>query len=266
MTAIATIPKKEQDEIIRTAGSAMKLAESIRVTTPELYIKAASALKEVKAGQKIIKGKKDAIVLPIKAGLKALTEFFVGPEAQLDRAELLLKREMNDFDEREEDRRREAQRKAEAEAAKERARLADLAAAAEQKAREKAEADRVAAEVARAAGDDRKAEKLETRAAVTESRGLDRAQVLALAAQSMVSHMVPTEAPKVSGISRRDNWTAVVEDLGKLVAAVAAGTVPLRALQPDMAFLNKQAKALQQDLSYPGVRPHKERVLGAGSK
>ena len=43
-------------------------------------------------------------------------------------------------------------------------------------------------------------------------------------------------------------------DLAALVAAVAAGEVPLAALEPHLPFLNQQARALKDELRYPGVQ------------
>lgn len=60
--------------------------------------------------------------------------------------------------------------------------------------------------------------------------------------------------PKLNGVTARENWSAEVTDLMTLVRAVAAGTVPLRAIQPDMTFLGQQARSLKSDLNYPGVR------------
>ena len=65
---------------------------------------------------------------------------------------------------------------------------------------------------------------------------------------------VPNNVEKVEGISVRKNYSAEVVDLMALVKAVAAGQVPVQALQANMVFLNQQARAYKEGLSYPGVR------------
>jgi len=49
-------------------------------------------------------------------------------------------------------------------------------------------------------------------------------------------------------------YHVVVFDLVALAAAVAAGDVPRRVIQPNMEFLNAQVRALRELLHYPGVR------------
>jgi hypothetical protein len=50
-------------------------------------------------------------------------------------------------------------------------------------------------------------------------------------------------------------WRAEVVDLMALVRAVASGTVPLAALQPNQPFLDQEAARDEQNLALPGVRP-----------
>jgi hypothetical protein len=49
-------------------------------------------------------------------------------------------------------------------------------------------------------------------------------------------------------------WRAEVVDLGALVQAVAAGTVPLSALQANQSFLDQEAARDHEALAVPGVR------------
>lgn len=58
-----------------------------------------------------------------------------------------------------------------------------------------------------------------------------------------------TVTPKIDGISSRTTYSARVLDLKELVRAVAAGTVPINAVEPNMAFLNSLARAAK----VPGV-------------
>lgn len=59
---------------------------------------------------------------------------------------------------------------------------------------------------------------------------------------------------KVEGISVRRSYSAEVTDLHLLVVAVANGLVPLQAVKADIVFLNQQARAYKEMLSYPGVK------------
>lgn len=59
--------------------------------------------------------------------------------------------------------------------------------------------------------------------------------------------------PKVAGLGIRITWEAIVIDKMTLVKAVAAGQSPLEAVEPNMTFLNSQARALKGSLKYPGV-------------
>lgn len=77
---------------------------------------------------------------------------------------------------------------------------------------------------------------------------------------------IQPDVPKVAGIAYKTVYSAEVTDLKVLVAAVAAGTVPLRALQPDMVFIRGQAKALREDLHYAGVKVIATRDIAAGSR
>lgn len=65
---------------------------------------------------------------------------------------------------------------------------------------------------------------------------------------------VPKTTPTGFGNATRRVWGAEVTDLLALVKAVAAGQVPIQAIEANSVFLNQQARALKSALSYPGVR------------
>ncbi len=65
---------------------------------------------------------------------------------------------------------------------------------------------------------------------------------------------VPTNVPRGMGQFTKRTWGAEVTDLMVLVKAVAAGTVPIQAIEANSVFLNQQARALKSALAYPGVR------------
>jgi hypothetical protein len=64
---------------------------------------------------------------------------------------------------------------------------------------------------------------------------------------------IPT-IPQMKGVGQRNNYRHKVIDFQGLVKAVAAGRVPIQALQPNDTFLNQQARSLKESLDYPGVR------------
>jgi hypothetical protein len=65
---------------------------------------------------------------------------------------------------------------------------------------------------------------------------------------------VPKTTPNGFGNATRRTWGAEVTDLMALVKAVAAGTVPIQAIEANTVFLGQQARALKSALQYPGVR------------
>lgn len=65
--------------------------------------------------------------------------------------------------------------------------------------------------------------------------------------------IVQAAPKKIAGSVTRTTWTAQVDDLGKLVKAVAAGVVPMLALTPNHSWLNTQATAYNEGLNFPGV-------------
>lgn len=62
--------------------------------------------------------------------------------------------------------------------------------------------------------------------------------------------------PKVEGLQQRENWVGEVTDLKALVRAVAAGTVPIEAIEPNMKVIHAQAKSLHGAFKWPGCRAY----------
>lgn len=109
-------------------------------------------------------------------------------------------------------------------------------------------------------------ERLETLAAKADDKGkTERADALRNQAAAVPTPVVRVETPKVSGISTRTVWRAEVTDKRKLIAAVAAGTVPQSALDVNMAFLNQQARSLKSEFAYPGVEAVEDQQIASRS-
>lgn len=126
----------------------------------------------------------------------------------------------------------------------------------------------------------RKAQELELQriaAQQEETRRLNEAAALEAAGQHdeaaevletpapVPSVILPPAVPKVQGVSFRDDWFATVTDLKKLVKSVAAGKVPITAIQPNQTFLNQQARALKSLMKYPGVTANYRKITAVKS-
>jgi hypothetical protein len=242
--SFSVITAREREEIEQTASSIIADAQAIVVKTAPEYRAAGEILKRIKAAQKKLADRKDALVRPINQGLKAIRELFRDPEISLELAEGLVKRQMLAFDDEQERLRREAQRKL------------DEKARAEQE-RKNAQAQKAAAdaEAARASGDVGKAERLQ-----------ERSHALADQAAAVVAPVVQRDSPRVPGVVPRETWSAVVTDLPALVKAIAEEKVPITAVLANMPFLNNQARALKRELRYPGVTAVVDKGIAAGSK
>lgn len=72
--------------------------------------------------------------------------------------------------------------------------------------------------------------------------------------------------PKIAGLSVRTTWEAVVTDKMALIKGVASGAIPQEAIEPNMAFLNNQARALKESLKYAGVIARENKSMGGVRK
>jgi len=221
--------KPEVKALVEQASAMMASAEAFELRTADDYRQAAQTLKTIKGRQGDLKTLRESITKPMLAALEAARALFRKPEATLAAAEQLIKHAMATFDEEQERRRREAQRKLDEAAERDRRRLAQ-------------QAERAAAK-----GDAEKAAELHERAAMT------------------VAPIAQEDRPSIAGISRRETWHAEITDLRALVRGIADGHVPLAAIEPNKPFLNGQARALRAELRYPGVRAVPERTIASGS-
>lgn len=100
-------------------------------------------------------------------------------------------------------------------------------------------------------------------AAVAAENGGDKTAANAILNESAapIAPQTLRENGNGNGVSYREVWKCEVSDLKALVAAVAAGTVPLAALESNDKFLGQQARSLKGELSYPGVRVWAEKTV-----
>ncbi len=96
-----------------------------------------------------------------------------------------------------------------------------------------------------------------------ERMGDQPAAEAALDGRGSVGVSVPSQTPKVAGVTMRETWSAEVTDLMALVKGVASGQVPLACVQANTVGLNAQARALKDTMHYPGVRAIKKQTVAA---
>jgi len=219
--------------------SVVTVAELLTVRSQGDYEVAAKHLGVIKAMQKTVSDSLDPIVAKARASWQATIDLRKEHLDPLVAAEKLVKLRMGEHFER-------------VEAAKRKA-LEDARIAEEQRLREHAEAEAKALAEADAL------------AATGGDEALEAAQVI-LDAIPPPPESVPVfyhATPKVQGVSATLLWKAEVTDLRALVAAVAAGVVPITTLEPSAAGLRAHAKATQKVCIAHGVRIYSEQSITA---
>lgn len=81
-----------------------------------------------------------------------------------------------------------------------------------------------------------------------------------------VPQVIAPPAPKLEGISIRKIVKFEVTDLRALVKAVAAGQVPIEAVEPSNTVIGAQARSLRTSLRWPGVKVWEEDSVAAGRR
>lgn len=112
------------------------------------------------------------------------------------------------------------------------------------------------AERLRQAAEDEKTRAAQAEQLAKEGRIEDGVALLEAPVVNVAPVMATTQVPKAQGVtdSGEGVFSAEVTDLLALVKAVAAGTVPILAIEANEKFLNQQAKSMKQLLAYPGVK------------
>jgi len=219
----------ETTELQQEAGLALTAAKDFKIATSQQYVESGERLKSIKALAKKITETFDPHIKRAHEAHRSLVAEKNSHLAPLEEAERVIKRAVVTYQLAEEQKRRELEAKAQEEARKER-------------------------------------EKLEARAAKAEASGkAEKAEALQAAAAAVVTPMIAPSTPKVAGISMRTTYKATVIDKLELVKAVAAGTVPLNALDCNMPFLNNQARVMKETLAYPGVKVEQETGVASRS-
>lgn len=225
MTAIQTINQTKYNE-------ALEVAKGLIVTDAGSFEKAGEILRHVATVKKEIKAILDPEIEEKHKAHKTAVAERAGWLDPLETAEKNLKTRMAHWQS-------EQERIAQENARKERERLQKEAE--DRRLAEALAAEQVAKEAAQS-GDD-------------VGAILAQAQADAALSAPIITAPVRVEtAPKVAGVSFRESWGFEIVDFPALVKAVADGKVPALALEPNDKFLGQQARAMKDQLAYPGVR------------
>lgn len=220
--ALTITPPDERDLRLQ-ANQWLGRASDVRVTTSDEYSQALTLHEDLRQEWKRLDEMEKSMSKPAWDLHKKIITFFKEPKQFVKDAGAIVKRQLTDWEQAQ-------QRIAREEAAK-------------------------AQEVAR-----KEREKLEAQAAKAREKGKEeRAKALEQRADQVVSTPPPAPVmPKRKGA--RTTYQATVTDKAALIAAVAAGQVPLEMVEINMKFLNQMARAMKKALDYPGVEVREIRV------
>lgn len=233
-------------------------AELLKVEDDASFQKAATLLRMVKAFRLRIDEITSPVIKTAHAAWRAALQQKADLEEYPKEAEKVLKASLTVYEQRVTQLRRQAEEQAakireEAEAAA-RAQQASTTKAVEKAMEEQTLALALEAE---ARGDTKAAERI-----------LEDPRVAVAPAPAPVVFVPPIPvppAPKAEGLSFKDHYRAEVEDMMKLVRAIAAGqgvaTVAL--IEPNQTALDALARTLKEEMSVPGVKLIKERKAAA---
>jgi hypothetical protein len=257
------IPAPDGATLVRDADQALELVGAIIIDSPDMKKLAGDELRQLSAKSRQLEEQRKSLKEPALEMGRRVDALFKPAQERLDEAIALLKGAILSYD-------REAQRHA----AAEQARLDEAVRLERERLLREAEEREQQAAIAPASDDDAKAE---LHAAAEAAR---------TAAMVITAPVVQTESPKVAGLSTRRTWKAEVIDSRQLIAAVAApylleqsggdaaallelvkklaqAHVTPSVLAPDAKALGQLARALKDEMNYPGVRVYAEDSLAA---
>lgn len=248
-TAVVSIAEQQRQLAART--------KNLEIVNAEGFTAAAEYLKIIKSNLAQLEEQRTRITGPLNASLREVnSQAREAAQPWLD-LEAKIKGGLLQYNKEQDRIRLEAQRKADAEAAKERARLQAIADAAAEKARQEAQERRKAAEAAAAAGRAEEAAKFAAQAARIEEKGAAKQEAFESRAASVVAPVVQSAAPKVSGVGARDNWTYRIVDPAKISAQF---------LIPDEIKIGKIVRSLKKEAEtlVGGIEVSNDRLIASG--
>lgn len=260
-----TLPVPDRQQLAAEAGKQLVVARNFKVVSHEGMVESAGILQTIAALEQVVCGTLDKHIANAHKLHKDLVAEKNAAMTPLAEAKQIVKRAVLGFQQDQEKIRLEAERKAQAAADAERAKLAAQAAETEAKATAAAEKLRQEAEAAAAAGRTAEAAKLTARADTKLATGGARAAALHTRAAGVITPIIPSTVQAVAGMSNRKTFKAVVTDKMELFKGIVAGLVPIGAGDANETFLNGQARLQQMDLNYPGVQVIEEKGITSRS-
>lgn len=212
-----SLPTAENPDEVKAVGI-VAYANEFVVSNASDSAKAQEAISRIKAQIDTLDAKRKEFTKPLDQLKKNWMLFFGAPTSKYEDASKILSDKVLKFDAEQRKIQEDAQRKAEADARIERARLQAIADETERKAREEAAAKRKAADEAAAAGDAAAAAKLNAQATRVEEKAEAKIEQFTTRAATVVAPVIQTESVKAGGTSFRDNWKWRLKDLSKVNA------------------------------------------------
>jgi membrane protein involved in colicin uptake len=239
-------------QLTQEAANMRNLAQ-VTITDELTLNQATDFVRDIKELGRRIEAERLKITKPLNEAIKGVNDLFRHPKEVLDEAERKVKSAILAYQQEQKRIADEAARKALQE------RLAAEAAA--RKAQEEAEAARRAAQAelaaAQAAQDEAakaraiaEAAKAEAAAAQAEREAILNELIVEVPAQIVQPH-------KAEGTTTRQTFKASVSDLRALCKAIGEGRAPLEAVEPNMPYLNTQARFAKKESGtyiYDGVQ------------
>lgn len=229
LAALSRIDLPNKEAMNKSAHAALMMATDYPISDDESYQLAAEELQAIKAKAKELEKQRVSITSHLLSAKKSIDDLFRPAQDKLADAEKLLKKSMLAYTE-------EQERKA------------------EQALRAAEEAQREAA--AKAAELERAAAKSEDTEAAVE------AAMAIVAAHAPVAVVAP---PKAAGVSVRKTVKARVANKAEFVRFAVESPSLLDLIEVNESKLNQLAKALGQNLNYPGIEVIEEKSLAARS-
>ncbi len=226
--ATVAIASPSPEVLQRGAASALGLVQSFEVNDDMTYGLAAEELSGIKRKATSLEEQRKAITKPLDDAKAAVMNLFRAPIAVLGQAEGILKSKMLGYT-------TEQRRKADE------ARLAAEKAAAEERARLRAEAEALAA----------------------EGRAGEAAVKTTVAAMVVAAPPAVPDAPKVSGISTRTTVEFEVESFVALVQHVAAHPELIDLLAANETKVRAYVRGLGMNTNLPGVRVFEKQTIAS---
>jgi hypothetical protein len=221
----AQIISPEVEKSTETALTIINDAKSLVISTTEDYQLGQMLMSDVKTKIKTLEEIRMGQTRPLDESKKKIMDFFRIPIQKLEDAKNYLNQIMVKWVDEQERKRKEEER-----------RLQEIA---RKRAEEEALQQALEAE---AAGEPEEAQKIiEEPVYVPPIR-------------------VASEIPKSKDSHIREVWNAEIISLDTLLKAVAEGKAPIEAIEPNMSFLNGQARAYKQALNIPGVKACSKKI------